>query len=121
MLLVAPAFAGGAFAAPVPGAPIYIGDLVPFAPTGATRRPDARYRGGCGRGDGVVAELVSWRAAFAVVAAVALVLAALMVRLPEPGGRTASRIRTAVAFRAGCGRCSCSRSPPARASCWSAS
>lgn len=80
--------AGGAYAAVVPGALIYIGDTVP-----AERRhgpvTDVMTATALGTAAGTmvgafIAELVSWRAAFAVPGALVLVLVVLLGRVPEP-------------------------------------
>jgi YNFM family putative membrane transporter len=87
-LLVARTIAGATFAAAVPGALIYLGDMVPMH-----RRQPALADLATGTALGLtlgtvaaalVAEHLGWRPAFAATAVVAGVLAVLLSRLPEP-------------------------------------
>ena len=87
-LLAARTIAGATFAAAIPGALIYIGDMLPMH-----RRQPALADLATGTALGltigtvaaaVVAEHLGWRSAFAVTAVVAGVLAVLLSRLPEP-------------------------------------
>jgi predicted MFS family arabinose efflux permease len=80
--------AGAFFGAAYPASLIYIGDTVPMA----RRQPDvARLMVGVALGTaaasvgaGVVAELFTWRAAFVVTGAAAVLLVPALRRLPEP-------------------------------------
>jgi MFS family permease len=82
------ALAGAAFSAAIPASLIYVGDTVP----GARRQPEiTNLMSGVALGTalasvgaGALAQAVSWRAAFLVTAACALVLVLLLRRLPEP-------------------------------------
>jgi MFS family permease len=82
------AFAGAAFSAAIPASLIYVGDTVP----GDRRQPEitnlmagvALGTAVASVGAGALAQAVSWRAAFLVSAACALILVLLLRRLPEP-------------------------------------
>jgi MFS transporter, YNFM family, putative membrane transport protein len=100
VLLVARTLAGAAFAAAVPGALVYVGDTVPVA-----RRQAALTDLMTGSALGmalstlaaaVVGEVLHWRAAFAVTALAAAVLAWTLRRVPEPDRPAASRFHRAV-------------------------
>jgi MFS family permease len=85
---VARALAGAAFSAAIPASLIYVGDTVP----GEHRQPAitslmsgvALGTAVASVGAGALAQAVSWRAAFLVSAACALVLVLLLRKLPEP-------------------------------------
>ena len=90
-LIVTRALAGAFFSAAFPASLIYIGDTVPSA-----RRQQeitgllvgvALGTALASVGAGGLAQLVSWRAAFLVTGASALVLAVVLRRLPEPAAR----------------------------------
>jgi len=90
-LVVARGLAGAFFSAAFPASLIYIGDTVPSA-----RRQQeitgllvgvALGTALAAVGAGVLAQLVSWRVAFLVTGASALVLAVVLRRLPEPAAR----------------------------------
>jgi MFS family permease len=82
------ALAGAAFSAAIPAGLIYVGDTVP----GPRRQSEitnlmagvALGTAIASAGAGALAQAVSWRAAFLVTAACALVLVLLLRRLPEP-------------------------------------
>lgn len=101
-LLVARALAGASFAAAVPGALIYIGDTVPLAqrqgPLSDLMRGTAVGSAAATVGAGAVAELVSWRAAFAVVGVTSLLLAVRLGKLAEP--EVHGRLRVGASLRA---------------------
>jgi MFS family permease len=85
---VARALAGAAFSAAVPASLIYVGDTVP-GPRRQTEVTNLMVGVALGTavaaaGAGALAQAVSWRAAFAVSGACALLLAILLRRLPEP-------------------------------------
>jgi MFS family permease len=80
--------AGAAFSAAIPASLIYLGDTVP-GPRRQTEITNLMTGVALGTavasvGAGVLAQAVSWRAAFLVSAAWALVLVVLLRRLPEP-------------------------------------
>jgi len=82
------ALAGAAFSAAVPASLIYVGDTVP-GPRRQTEVTNLMVGVAIGTaiasvGAGALAQLISWRAAFAVSAAWALLLAFLLRGLPEP-------------------------------------
>ena len=88
LLVVARAVSGGAFAAAVPGALVYIGDTVPIR-----RRPSALADLATGiaagfalgtLGAALIGEQFGWRLAFVLTGVLALVLAVLVTWLPEP-------------------------------------
>lgn len=88
LLILARGLAGATFAAAVPGALVYIGDTVPIRV-----RPAALADLATGiaagfaigtLGAAVVSERLNWRATFVLTGVAALVLAAMMKRLPEP-------------------------------------
>lgn len=88
LLILARGLAGATFAAAVPGALVYIGDTVPIRV-----RPAALADLATGiaagfaigtLGAAVVSERLTWRATFVLTGVAALVLAAMMKRLPEP-------------------------------------
>jgi predicted MFS family arabinose efflux permease len=82
------ALAGAFFAAAVPASLIYVGDTVP----GERRQPEitnlmtgvALGTAIAAAGAGALAQIASWRYAFAISAGCALVLLVLLRRLPEP-------------------------------------
>lgn len=85
---VARGLAGGFFGAAYPATLIYLGDTVPAV---FRQRDIARLMVGVAMGTalasvgaGVLAELISWRAAFVISGTAALVLAWALRRLPEP-------------------------------------
>jgi predicted MFS family arabinose efflux permease len=87
-LSVARGLAGACFSAAIPASLIYVGDTVP---TGRRQQEITNLMTGVALGTalasvgaGALAQAVSWRAAFVVSSAVALALAALLGRLPEP-------------------------------------
>jgi predicted MFS family arabinose efflux permease len=88
VLVVARVVAGGAFAAAVPGAIIYIGDTVPaarrHAPLTDLMTATALGMAGATLVGAALADLLSWRFGFAIPAVFALGLAALLRRMPEP-------------------------------------
>jgi predicted MFS family arabinose efflux permease len=88
LLVVARAVSGGAFAAAVPGALVYIGDTVPIR-----TRPRALADLATGiaagfalgtLGAALIGEQFGWRLAFVLTGVLALVLAVLVTWLPEP-------------------------------------
>jgi MFS family permease len=87
-LAVTRALAGAAFSAAIPASLIYVGDTVPAL----RRQPEitnlmagvALGTALASAGAGALAQVLSWRAAFLVSAACALVLVVLLRRLPEP-------------------------------------
>ena len=88
LLGVARGVAGGFFGAAYPSTLIYLGDTVPMR---VRQRDIARLMMGVAVGTtvalvgaGVLADAVTWRAAFVVTGVAALVLAAVLGRLPEP-------------------------------------
>ena len=88
LLGVARGIAGGFFGAVYPSTLIYLGDTVPLR---VRQRDIARLMVGVAVGTSgalvgavVVADLVTWRAAFVVTGVAALVLAAVLGRLPDP-------------------------------------
>ncbi|MGC5616031.1 MFS transporter [Georgenia sp. Z1491] len=86
-LLLARFVAGGAFAAIVPGALIYVGDTVPVAqrhgPLTDVMMMTATGMAAATLVGALLADLASWRLAFGVPAAVVLLVVVLMSRLPE--------------------------------------
>lgn len=81
--------AGGLFAAAYPSLLIYIGDTVP---AGVRQRDIAGLMVGvalgtslASAGAGALADLATWRVAFVLTGALAVALAVLLRRLPEPG------------------------------------
>lgn len=101
-LVAARLLAGGAYAAVVPGALIYVGDTVPL-----TRRhgplTDIMLVTALGMSTATLvgagmADLVSWRLAFALPGLLVLGVVVLMRRLPEPPA-AASQVRQAVLRR----------------------
>jgi MFS family permease len=91
------ALAGAAFSAAIPASLIYVGDTVP----GERRQPEitnlmagvALGTAVASVGAGALAQAVSWRASFLVSGACALVMVALLRRLPEPAAeRPAERV-----------------------------
>lgn len=87
-LVAARAVAGGAFAAVIPGAMVYIGDSVPVherqGPLTDLMRGTAVGAATATVVTGFIADLTSWRIPFLVVGAGALLLAAGLTRLSEP-------------------------------------
>jgi predicted MFS family arabinose efflux permease len=87
-LAIARGVAGAFFGAAYPASLIYLGDTVPME----RRQPEitrlmvgvALGTAGASVGAGVVAQLLTWRAAFVVTGAAALLLAVALRRLPEP-------------------------------------
>jgi predicted MFS family arabinose efflux permease len=82
------ALAGAAFSAAVPASLIYVGDTVP-GPRRQTEVTNLMIGVAIGTaiasvGAGALAQLISWRAAFAVSAAGAMLLVFLLRGLPEP-------------------------------------
>ncbi|MGC5626947.1 MFS transporter [Georgenia sp. Z1344] len=79
--------AGGAYAAIVPGALIYVGDTVPVArrhgPLTDIMMMTAVGMAAATLGGAALADLASWRLAFGIPAVVVLVVVVLMARLPE--------------------------------------
>jgi len=107
-LAVTRGLAGAAFSAAIPAGLIYVGDTVPAA----RRQPEitnlmagvALGTALASAGAGALAHAVSWRAAFLVSALSALVLVALLRRLPEPDtDRPAGGVLAAVRLVAGSG------------------
>jgi predicted MFS family arabinose efflux permease len=92
VLLLSRTIAGATFAASVPGALIYVGDMVPMDrrhPVLADLATGTALGLTVGTvGAAVIADHLGWRVAFALTAVAAGVLAALIGRLPEPS-RTA--------------------------------
>lgn len=93
VLVVARLVAGGAFAAAVPGAIIYIGDTVPavrrHAPLTDLMTATALGMASATLVGAALADLVSWRLGFAIPTACAAALVLLLRRMPEPSsGRT---------------------------------
>ncbi len=85
---VARALAGAAFSAAIPASLIYVGDTVP-GPRRQTEVTNLMVGVALGTaiaavGAGALAQVISWRAAFAVSAVGALVLAVMLRKLPEP-------------------------------------
>lgn len=87
-LVVARGLTGASFAAAIPSALVYIGDTVPVrvrqAPLTDLMTSTAVGMSLATVGAGALADFTSWRAAFALTAAAAAVLAVVMRRLPEP-------------------------------------
>jgi MFS family permease len=90
-LTIARGLAGGLFGAAMPTCLIYVGDMVPSA---RRQQEVARLLVGvavgtalAAAGAGVLAQVASWRLAFALTGACALVLCVLLRKLPEPAGR----------------------------------
>jgi MFS family permease len=90
-LTVARGLAGGLFGAAMPTCLIYVGDMVP---TARRQQEVARLLVGVAVGTalaavgaGALAQVASWRVAFALTGACALVLCVLLRRLPEPAPR----------------------------------
>jgi predicted MFS family arabinose efflux permease len=90
-LTIARGIAGGLFGAAMPTCLIYVGDMVPIA---RRQQEVARLLVGVALGTalaavgaGALAQVASWRLAFAITGACALVLCVLLRRLPEPTGR----------------------------------
>lgn len=83
--------AGGAYAAIVPGALIYVGDTVPVArrhgPLTDVMMVTAIGMSAATLLGAGIADLLGWRLAFALPGALVLGVAALMGRLPEPATR----------------------------------
>ena len=88
MLLVARLVAGGAFAAAVPGAIIYIGDTVPairrHGPLTDLMTATALGMAAATLIGAALADLLSWRVGFAIPAVCSAVLVVLLRRVPEP-------------------------------------
>ncbi|GII92816.1 hypothetical protein Ssi02_30470 [Sinosporangium siamense] len=89
MLTLSRALTGAAFAAAVPGGIVYVGDTTPFE---QRQRPLTRLMTAAAVGlalasvlGAAAAEYLHWRAAFAVTAVTAAVLAYALRTLPEPG------------------------------------
>jgi predicted MFS family arabinose efflux permease len=90
-LVVARGIAGALFGAAMPTCLIYVGDVVPVR---HRQQEVTRLLVGVALGTalgavgaGALAQVASWRLAFAITGGCALVLAVLLRRLPEPGGR----------------------------------
>jgi predicted MFS family arabinose efflux permease len=90
-LIIARGIAGGLFGAAMPTCLIYVGDMVP---TARRQQEVTRLLVGVALGTalaavgaGALAQVASWRLAFAITGCCALVLCVLLRRLPEPGGR----------------------------------
>lgn len=87
-LVVARGFAGACFAAAVPSALVYIGDTVPIrvrqAPLTDLMTCTALGITAATVGAGAIADLISWRVAFASTAVTAGVLSVVMRRMAEP-------------------------------------
>jgi predicted MFS family arabinose efflux permease len=90
-LTVARGIAGGLFGAAMPTCLIYVGDVVPIR---QRQQEVTRLLVGVALGTalgavgaGALAQVASWRLAFAVTGGCALVLSVLLRRLPEPAGR----------------------------------
>jgi MFS family permease len=87
-LVVARGFAGACFAAAIPSALVYIGDTVPMrvrqAPLTDVMTCTALGIAAATVGAGAIADLISWRVAFAVTAVTAGVLSVVMRRMAEP-------------------------------------
>jgi MFS family permease len=88
LLTLARAFAGIAFGAITPGCLVYIGDSMPFhrrhGPLNQLVAANAIGTAGAIVGGGFAASFASWRIAFAVPAVLAIWLAVVFGRLPEP-------------------------------------
>jgi MFS transporter, YNFM family, putative membrane transport protein len=91
LLTIARALAGTAFAAVTPGSLIYIGDSMPFrqrrGPLNQLVAANATGTAVAIIGGGFAASFASWRIAFAVPAVLAIGLAVMFGRLPEPAAR----------------------------------
>lgn len=101
-LIVSRLVAGGAYAAIVPGALIYVGDTVPISRRHGALT-DVMMATALGMSTATLvgagmADLVSWRMAFAVPGACVLGVVVLMRRLPEPPSPTHA-VRTSVLSR----------------------
>lgn len=87
-LVAARLVAGAAFAASVPGALIYIGDMVPLrerhGPLTDLMTATALGMASATVVGAALADLVSWRVAFAIPAVLVAVVVVAMRRLPEP-------------------------------------
>jgi MFS transporter, YNFM family, putative membrane transport protein len=87
-LVIARGLTGACFAAAIPSALVYIGDTVPVqvrqAPLTDLMTSTAVGMSLATAGAGALADFTSWRAAFALTAVAAGVLAVVMRRLPEP-------------------------------------
>lgn len=87
-LVAARGFTGGCFAAAIPGALVYVGDTVPVrvrqAPLTDLMTSSAVGMAVATMTAGAIAELTSWRVAFALTALVAGALAYFMRSLAEP-------------------------------------
>jgi MFS family permease len=90
-LTVARGIAGALFGAAMPTCLIYVGDVVPIR---RRQQEVTRLLVGVAVGTalgavgaGALAQVASWRLAFAFTGGCALVLSVLLRRLPEPGGR----------------------------------
>jgi MFS family permease len=95
-LTAARGIAGGLFGAAMPTCLIYVGDVVPIRDR---QQEVTRLLVGVALGTalgavgaGVLAQVASWRLAFALTGGCALVLSVLLRRLPEPGGRPRQRL-----------------------------
>lgn len=88
VLVVARMVAGGAFAAAVPGAIIYIGDTVPavrrHGPLTDLMTATALGMAAATLVGAALADLLSWRVGFAIPATAAAALVLLLRRMPEP-------------------------------------
>ena len=90
-LIVTRGIAGALFGAAMPTCLIYVGDVVPIR---HRQQEVTRLLVGVALGTalgavgaGALAQVATWRLAFAITGGCALVLAVLLRRLPEPGGR----------------------------------
>ncbi|GAA3389633.1 MFS transporter [Cryptosporangium minutisporangium] len=100
-LAAARGLAGACFSAAIPAGLVYLGDTVP-APD--RQREITNFMSGSAvgtalgaAGAGVLAQAVSWRLAFLVTSAAALVLVIVLRRLPPPGvSRREQRLATAL-------------------------
>lgn len=100
-LLVARGLQGVLFGAVIPSAVVYVGDSFPMA---ERQRPLSSIVGASAQATavstlaaGAAADVLSWRVALAVPAALALVLAVVLRALPEPARATPEPVRAQVA------------------------